>query len=254
MSRTAKSLLLVVLTLALAAAEQESETKSEHKAFAYHKTAYFLGGGTKLDNGSLNTALSGAGFHPVDDFTAILGGGFGWRRQRMIHGIEFFGYIWQKEELATTSTKLYGLGTRLNIGVNLLPKGPVLLYPQFGLGLGGFRLRLGNESVTFADAVAAPINEVSLWQRSFVLEPGLGVDFLIPKRKHPAKSLLLGIRGGYSFDVSDNDDWRADGVDVTSGPKLKASGPYVRITVGSSRKKSVDKCGRKGGCKHEAKI
>jgi len=212
-----------------------------------HHRSYLTVGGTRLSTDDANTALTNAGFHTVSDYAVQLGGGFGWHARRLLGGAELFGYIWQKKELATTYTRLYGLGSRLTIGVNVLPEGPFLLYPQFSFGLGGLGLKLGKDEVAFDTALAAPINNVDLWQRTFVLAPGIGFDYRMKKRAHPGKFRVVGIRAGYAFDVSDNDDWRSDWVHITGGPKLRASGPFLRLVVGKSYTKSARAC-----CKNKA--
>jgi hypothetical protein len=207
-----------------------------------HKRSYFTAGGTRLDMNETNRSLAAAGYHRIRDYAVQLGGGINWRVRRIMSGLELFGYIWQKEELATTYTNLGGIGSRLNIGVNVLPEGAFLLYPQFSFGLGGLRLKLGNHEAAFSDAVAAPMNNVSLWQRSFVLAPGIGFDYRLKKRSHGNKFMVAGIRAGYAFDVSDRDDWRSDWVDITDGPRLRASGPFLRIVIGTSHVRKGKRC------------
>ncbi|MBD3391067.1 MAG: hypothetical protein GF418_03340 [Chitinivibrionales bacterium] len=223
----------IALVATLAANASAGGAEKHVKKVDLHGGHYFTVGGTMLDLENVNDAITPDGFHSISDYAVQIGGGLNWRARRLLGGAELFGYVSQKEERGTTYTKLYGIGSRMNIGFNVLPESPFLLYPQFGLGLGGLGVRLGNDEVDFDQAVAAPINNISLWQRTFVLEPGMGFEYRIPK-KRPGKFLALGLRAGYAFDVSDRDDWRSDWVDITSGPDLRASGPFLRITIGKS--------------------
>jgi hypothetical protein len=220
-----------IAAIALTAMPWAGNESTENSFTKYH-ASYFSLGGTIIDRDNLNDALEASGYHGVKNYALQAGGGFNWQKHRLVGGLDLLGYIWRKGELSSNLTRLYGIGGRITTGVNVLPAGPALLYPMLGFGTGRLWMNLGKKEAAFADVVAAPVNEIKVWQRTVVLEPGIGFDYAFGHIGNGRKAVQAGIRAGYSFDLSDANDWRSDGVDITGGPDLRASGPYVRLIIG----------------------
>jgi hypothetical protein len=87
----------------------------------------------------------------------------------------------------------------LNLGYLLLREDFILVYPLLGLGGGAM-----------TSDISSTVSKCAL------LNPAVGLDFLIPTKK--TSGLLVGLRAGYTFTVYSNSfDW---------------SMPYIRLVAG----------------------
>ena len=87
-----------------------------------------------------------------------------------------------------------------NVGYLIVEKDFVMVYPILGLGGG-----------SMSSATTSDVSSCAL------LNPGVGVDFLIPLKSN--SGILLGLRGGFTFTIHNNDtfDW---------------SMPHIRFLIG----------------------
>lgn len=232
------SLIVIIMYSALGTYAGEGE-----KTVGY----YFGFGGVLFNTDRMENQLTSAGFETPKDWAYTIGGGF-YGRKRLVVEAEINGLLWKPRELGVNETRLYGISSSLNLGINVLPLDlPMALYPYIGSGFGRTRLLLNQTSADFGDAVATPPTSFTMKQRNYAFRSGIGYDFTTSRRKGPKKRFLsVGFRMGYMFDVTDNDDWESDEVEIQNGPKLKTSGFYGKVVIGKSFKKFWHK--GKGPC------
>lgn len=123
-------------------------------------------------------------------------------------------------------------GTYLwNTGFNLLPKAfPVTLFPYAGMGVGGAYMHVRSDSRAFSEALVSNGPDFTMWQGAFLLNAGVGSDFILTKSE---RGFVIGIRGGYLYDpFTSKREWRSNGTKITNLPDLDQSGPYVNLLIG----------------------
>jgi len=195
---------------------------------------YFGTGGVLIDASSMENELAAAGFNKPRDWAYTMGAGF-YSRRRLVLEAELNGIMWKPTELGVNETKLRAVTSSINLGINLLPyRMPVALYPYIGSGFGKTRLLLNQTEAQFPDAAAKPLTELDLVQNNYTLRAGIGFDADIKTCRAGKKNLMLGIRAGYMYDFTDNDDWESDDVDIKNGPEISMSGPYLKLVIGKS--------------------
>jgi len=211
---------------------------------------YMSLGGFLGDLDGMNDALEARGYTGFKDYAYHLGAGmFKVRRNRLVTGLELKGLMWRPTSNDNSVSELYGASGLVNVGFNVLPEGRFLLYPYVGAGIGHYVLHLREKKVDFDTALARPTSDVSMWQRAGNLQAGLGFDFLLPSRRYPDRARVIGLRGGYLFDVSARRDWETSGdIDVKHGPGLSTSGIYAQLVLGKSAKRPVWWCKARQRC------
>ena len=208
---------------------------------------YFGFGGVLFNTDKMENQLTSAGFETPKDWAYTVGGGF-YGRKRLVVEAEINGLLWKPREMGVNETRLYGISSSLNLGINVLPIDlPMALYPYIGSGFGRTRLLLNQTSADFGEAVATPPTSFVMTQRNYALRTGIGYDFAIKRKKAERKHLSIGFRAGYMFDVTDNDDWESDEVEIQNSPKLKTTGFYGKVVIGKSFKRLWRK-GKKPCC------
>ncbi len=132
---------------------------------------------------------------------------------------------------ANLKTSLFN-GTYIwNTGFNTLPQAlPLTLFPFAGMGIGGTFMHVRSDSRAFSDAIVSNGPDITMWQGAFLLNAGVGSDFIVQKASH---GFVVGIRGGYVFDpFTKKRDWRSRGTKITNLPILDQSGPYIQLVIG----------------------
>jgi hypothetical protein len=212
---------------------------------------YVDGGGFLGDVSNLNKSLGQRGYSGLKDYAYVLGFGGMSAKWRVVSGLEFRAVAWRPTDDDNSVTELYGASGLYNIGFNVLkPHAKVRLYPYVGAGFGGYTLRLREEEVSFDTSLVRRTSDAMIWQNVGALQAGLGLDWLIPTRRNPNVSRVIGFRAGYVFDPSPGRDWEISKVEVNGGPSLSASGVYGQLVIGKSVKKPVKAWG-KGKCAKE---
>jgi len=223
--------LCIVGTLAGSIALAECPAGKSGCNFVINRS-YFTGGGSLYNTDAINSMISANGYHGLRKYAYTIGGGFGWQAGRIINSLELQGVAWREQKLNTLLSNMYGVSGRIHTGVNVLPQGPLMLYPAIGFGTGRVRLGLSADEADFGQLLAGEVQKVDIKQRIVVVAAGLGFDYVAPASAGRLRAVLLGLRAGYEWDVSRKADWWSDDVTITAGPKFRASGPYVRLTIG----------------------
>ena len=196
---------------------------------------YFMLGGGKLDIDALNTQLESTGHSTLSDNFISFGGGGHSLKGRLIIGGEGHGLSAQDTESGDYTIAIgagYGF---FNIGYSLYSTGTLNLYPILGIGGGGLSVRIMEKgtSPSFNQVLNNPKRGVDLSTGGWLLNLALGTDYIfaMEKDKRGQGGFALGLRIGYVF-APIKGDWAMDGMDISGGPDLGITGPYIRLMIG----------------------
>lgn len=236
-----KSIYVIVLTMIIvlpfthAVANSDTPSESQKNKIVVPFISF---GGAGIEVDAMNNQLTQNGYRRFKDYSFLLGGGFYKKFGRSILEFEIRGIRWNTRERGSNQSSLKGVNGLVNYGFNVLPKGTIALFPYVGGGFGKVWLDLTTSSTPFDSLLTKPVTDVTLDQKTFLLNAGIGFDITIARKKNAAKDpLTIGIRGGYMFDPTDNNDWYENDTAVKGGPKLSLNGLYARIILGKSIQK-----------------
>lgn len=239
-------LLATQLCLSGAAQAQLSRAWAEKESGKW----YFQFGAGQMDTGELNTILGKAGYSvvtrsPLNDMSNSYIS-FGLGTHGVINGVligwELNG-LTSRETTNAASTYRVTLGGGygfVNVGYLAYSMEGLDIYPMLGIGGGGVHLRMASRrTLSFPQVVASPDQAVDLNTGGFLLNPSLGLDYMLSlsgdeKREN---GVILGLRLGYVLSPLTG-AWKMDQTDVVGGPQASVAGPYVRLTVGLGSRKS----------------
>lgn len=194
--------------------------------------AYIGGGIAYVNPGKLNDGLNANNISSFNnhDGTITLGGHRAIRRT-----------IWESELSLSggnrnfdgnLQTDLMTAGLIWNSGFNIVPAAlPIDAFPFVGIGIGANALHFHNQSQTLANALATDEPDAWLWQAKFLLNLGLGADYIF-KAPDGKKGLVGGIRIGYLIDPYNKTKWRNNGYPISDLSALSRSGFFARIVIG----------------------
>ncbi|MSR82913.1 MAG: hypothetical protein EXS58_08300 [Candidatus Latescibacteria bacterium] len=249
MCRAIKAGLLLLATqlcLSGAAQAQLSRAWAEKESGKW----YFQLGAGQMDTGELNTILGKAGYSvltrsPLNDMSNSYIS-FGLGTHGVINGVligwELNG-LTSRETTNAASTYRVTLGGGygfVNVGYLAYSMEGLDIYPMIGIGGGGVHLRMASRrTLSFPQVVASPDQAVDLNTGGFLLNPSLGLDYMLSlsgdeKREN---GVIFGLRLGYVLSPLTG-AWKVDQTDVAGGPQASVAGPYVRLTVGLGSRKS----------------
>jgi hypothetical protein len=217
-----------------------------HAEEAKRTVGHYIGfGGVLFNTDKMKNELSAAGYNASRDWAYMISFGLYARKRFVLEG-EVNGLIWKPVDRDLNETKLYGITSSINLGVNVLPLDKSMaLYPYIGSGFGKSYLFLNQTSAQFSDAVATPPTSFQMKQGSYSFLAGIGYDFTFKGRGKKGRTGIIGFRTGYMFDVTDNDDWISDDVEIHNGPELRNTGFYGKIILGKTFNNKRYKCKHK---------
>jgi hypothetical protein len=200
---------------------------------------YFMVGKSFLDMDELNTRLKENGYATFSDSPVSLGaGGHGIVRDRFVIGGEGHALLSRTEE-STIGGVDYG--SRLSagygffdVGVLAMRAGGLDVYPMLGLGGGGVSLDIRQSRIgSFEDLLEDPDRSATLSTWSFLINLGLGIDYLavLGEGRNGEGGIVIGLRSGYIFSPF-NGDWDFKGETLPGGPEPGLNGAYIRLTIG----------------------
>jgi hypothetical protein len=227
-------ILLGFCTLSIAQ-KQDSMPKINTAEFR----GYFMVGGNILDIDALNSILENEGYSTLSNNFLSIGGGCLHQKNRWIIGCE--GHFLFGEEnksditsgnFETSISAAYGF---FDFGYILFNKHFFQVYPLIGLGGGVMSLKI-KERLTdpsFAEVLADPKRNSKLESAAFLINMAIGTEYLMKLREDETGigGLVLGIRVGYTF-APFRSNWKLERTDVSNGPDLRMTGPYVRLILG----------------------
>ncbi|MBN2415500.1 hypothetical protein JXO52_06645 [bacterium] len=197
---------------------------------------YSIFGQSYVGIDDLNEALKGKGYGALSDkFFSVGGGGHTIVNGRWILGGE--GHTLLGDAVVTgdvTSSLMIGYGF-FDIGYLLFSKADLNFYPLLGIGGGGMSLNIGEDiaMISMDEALDNPNRGISLSTAEFLLNIGVGLDYLIAfgRDETGRGGMLLGVRAGYTFSPFSG-GWSVGDVEVTGAPEIGITGPYIRIMIG----------------------
>jgi hypothetical protein len=226
--------------------EKHGKTSTVYKAMHY-----FFSGGSFVDNRDVSTKMEDLGYPGFSRYNLLLGGG-GFRcHGRLVEGGDVEALLWRRNTSGNKESR-FGAGRAVSyLGVSLLNKPHLAVFPLVGLGAGISSLRAGPIEVPFDSGFSVPSQTPPkgfMYQGSFLVDLGIGAFFSRPSHGGKHRKLTLGLRSGYMFDPVETHKWFRDGISLKGGPDSNLSGPYLRLTIGISKLNS-DRCENKK-CHH----
>ncbi len=207
-------------------------------------TNFFLTLGNIFTNtGPLNMRFDSTRFDAIANHGYSLGGGFYIPFGRMLFGGEYnvvdFGY----ESNAQGRTNKMGSNYwQVTIGYDVISTWRFNVFPYLGVGQGTTRLAVSDPAggATIPSNVQNPLfNDIlnppgsgSILDGTYTLvQPGIGIDYLLLRSTTSTAGVTLGIRFGSTI-APHRTAWRYQGNDVAGAPDAGAVGSFVRIVIG----------------------
>ena len=232
---------------ALALCAGAAEDALAQMQFILGPGAEFVGAGvSRLTTGELNDRLAARGY-PTFGRTplGVTLGGHRVLANGVMLGAEWHGIIHENQEHQGREVGLGGGYGTLSVGyaVDLSPRARA--YPRLGLGAGGLGLWIEDQQpdAAFDDVLADPARyrdtldrrdrETVLSHGSVLVDLGVGVELL---SRAQGRGPMIGLRLGYVVTPSAT-SWRLDERGVSGGPTATLAGPYVRMVVGTARRR-----------------
>lgn len=196
---------------------------------------YFMFGTTQIKINELNKMLKDNGYPECEEnLTSFGGGGHGIIKDKVIIGGEGHGLIGRESSNDTYKIRIVGGYGVFNLGYILYSTKNLRLYPIFGIGGGGLSLKIieKKEDLSFRDVLENPKRGVELSTGGFLVNLAIGGDYLLRlgKDERGEGGLVFGIRTGYILPHFEK--WEMDEIDISHGPRIGVTGPYIRIMIG----------------------
>lgn len=196
---------------------------------------YFMFGGSIIDINSLNSRLENKGYSKLsNNFISFGGGGHGIINKVIIGG-EGHGLIGKETTSGNYKTSLncgYGF---FNLGYIIYSTRNFNIYPLLGLGGGGMSLKIVERGTpSFDEVLDNPKRSTELSTGGLLIHLSVGTDYLLKKVCGCGEGeggLVFGLRVGYIL-APFKGDWEMDGLDISEGPEIGITGPYIRLMIG----------------------
>ena len=196
-------------------------------------------GGNQLDMDDLNVRMKDNGYTEFsDNYLSLGGGGHAIINDKIVLGGEGHALLGRTK---SSTLGVTDYGSKLSAGYGFFDLGYMLLraggldaYPLLGIGGGGISMNIIQSEIgSFDDILADPDRGAKLSTWDFLINIGLGIDYLyvLGGGEMGEGGLVLGLRGGYIFSPFEG-DWKFEGETLPGGPDLGITGPYIRLTIG----------------------
>ncbi|MGQ9560545.1 MAG: hypothetical protein ACUVTG_05350 [Candidatus Oleimicrobiaceae bacterium] len=200
---------------------------------------YFYAGTSFLDLDKLNEALTARGYPSFATQLFSMGGGGHAFVGRLVLGGQGQALFGRSKDVVKNSTPYKtnlraGIGT-FDIGYVVTPPARLQVFPMLGIGGGGLEMTVvEKQPPAFGEILEHPARGARLSTGVFLLNLALGVDYLVPTRRHKSAmgGLILGLEVGYTFTPFFFAAWSADDIEITGGPDVGITGPYLRLKIG----------------------
>ncbi len=195
---------------------------------------FFSMGINHLNLSELNSRLQKAGFATFpEDYFALGGFGQGIVRNIIIGG-EGHGLLGEAVNGSGYKNRITGGYGFFNLGYVVMSSGNLLVYPMIGLGGGGISMRFTNteQSLSFDDVMQNPQRESVLEKGGFMLHLTVGAEYLLNlSDKGNPGGFMVGVRLGYLW-MPFSSGWEMHGREISGGPEVTLTGPYIRFFFG----------------------
>jgi len=212
-------------------------------------SAYLLAGRLNADPSMINAHFArpdlpnGTGFSALSNDAYAIGLGGYFPVSRVLLGFEAYyadlGYETSPTGKTNDGEMAYGMAM---VGLPVYTSWRLTVFPYLGLGAGTMRVSLKNrdggptvslsKSPTFDEIILSPGTDSQILGNYFMVQPGLGVDYLVLKDD---ASSHLGVTFGFRFGSAitpNRTQWKYRGKEVFGGPTFQPSGTTLRVLVG----------------------
>ncbi|MBD3386457.1 hypothetical protein GF407_16230 [candidate division KSB1 bacterium] len=208
---------------------------AEEKKTTRGGVGYFMLGYEATDLSDFNDALEAAGYSTFAEKMFSMGGAGYAIKDRLIIGGEGYALIQKDKRTGTLETSLSGGVGFFNIGYILHKQKNFWIYPLLGLGGGGMNFSILEKSQipSFEEVLENPERGVDMYAGGLLLQVAIGGDVLLnfEQKKDKKGGLVLALRIGYTFTPM-SDNWYMNDMEITGGPDLHLTGPFVRLGFG----------------------
>jgi hypothetical protein len=193
----------------------------------------FLGGGISwFDDSKLNDRLALSNLPKFKEYAMTISIGGRKDMKRMTMESVITGHFWRDKVSSNQRISLWSGDIFWNGGYNILPSEQSLtLFPYVGLGVGLNTMRLRSDTKTFSGLLTSTDHALFLTQGSVIFNVGLGSDLFLVK-PDKTRSMVIGIRAGYSYDLYNAKNWYSDGTTISDLPVLRHNGGFIRLVIG----------------------
>ena len=213
--------------------DDHHDDRAHHAEHREGGAGYFAIGTNVLGVDALNDRLSAFGYPTFGSaFLSLGGGGYGLIGGRVLLGGEGHGLIRPSQSVRGRDVSVgggYGLAT---IGYLAVTRSSWRVYPQLGVGAGGFTVDIGSagEATEFDDVLDNPNRRAELSRGSLLVSLALNATYAFSGAKEPG-GFRLGVQAGYLL-APYSSDWQLDADALADGPDAGFDGPFIRLLIG----------------------
>lgn len=195
---------------------------------------FFAIGTNVVGISALNDRLESFGYPTFGSaFLSLGGGGYGLVGGRFLLGGEGHGVIRPAQSVQGRRVSVgggYGLAT---LGYLAWARGPMRVFPQVGLGGGGFTVDIGStgEATEFDDVLGDPNRRAELSRGSLLVSLAVTATYQAFSAPEEAGGVRIGLQAGYLF-APLSSEWQLDDHPLSDGPDAGFGGPFVRLLIG----------------------
>lgn len=207
---------------------------------------FVAAGVSRLATGGLDDRLAARGY-PTFGRTALAVsvGGYRILPGGVTHGAEWHGVIQGSEVYQGRTVGLGGGYGTIAVGYAVQLSTRMRVYPRLGLGGGGLGMWIERPTPIVGfddvlddpdrhhDALPDPDQQTVLSHSSMVVDLGAGAELLLARR---GRGPLIGVRLG-DLAMPFATEWRLRQQRVTGGPAATRAGPYLRVVVGTGKRR-----------------
>lgn len=242
---------LAALIVPLVAASASAQASTARGAVAPFSSVYVATGSLLMDVSKLNArfersdlpAAQRPGFYTISNDAYSVGlGGYGVVLNRMLIGGEWHSADLGEEANPSGKTNqlqtTYFMGT---LGYPAFTGWRITVFGFLGVGYGSLKLTLKNRDggptvpndrdPTFDEILASPGSRSDISGNYVMVQPGLGIDFLVLGDEDAARGLTLGLRVGSAISPN-RTKWKYGGRDVFGGPDAGPTAGTLRVQAG----------------------
>lgn len=189
--------------------------------------------------GSVNAHLKSAGYGTIDStFMTIGGGGYGIIKNRTIVGGSGFFIFPNKSESVNATAEVKGGYGFFEVGYGIISTDKFKMFPMLGIGGGSMKMNLMprySGSPNFQDILNDPQRMTELSSASFAIQVAMQQLFIFKEweEEEDGETHLVKVGGALKFGViyNFNNDWKMDGINVMSSPKIPKERYFAGLSI-----------------------
>jgi len=233
--------LTVAAAPAAARAESQDTPPPAGPSRPYEGWGYFTLGLQQVGLKALNGPMVSQGFTRFGETFFLMGGGGMTFIDRLILGGEGYA-LFDRTAFRGPVKARVGAGCGFfDVGYVFWSRDDVRIYGLLGLGGGGWTLRMTDSAAASFEAVLGdPQRSSILTTGAFLVSLSAGGDwvFRLGTGQDGEGGISFGLRAGWTF-VPFKSDWKMEDFEITSGPTMGLTGPYLRLVIGLGGKRGT---------------